>query len=417
MFNKKYLMLLALTAAVAVTGCGSKDTQTEKPEQPAAEEAESETMSEDLDAVEPITPSDYLVKNVSDYITVGSLDDLSATQATYTITDDMVQERIEDERYTYSEEKEIDKAVEGSVVYADVTATVQGAAATESTEGSEEAESTYFTIGDADYGEEFDQQLIGAAAGDELNFSVSYDDDAWYEEWVDQTVDFKVSVTGVYELVVPEYDDDFISEYTDYDSKEDYEAFLRDSIQSEYDEESYSETVNTLFQAAMSECSYNGYPEDLYNLCKNEIISYYGQFIGETDPAIILESLELSEDDLEEDVLETVNLRLLISALCEDENLELSENEYMSQLESDAETYGFASAAEYEDITGREQIVWSLYENLAAEYLYDRAEITPVEGDVEELDGVIYMDEGETETEDETDFYDAELLYAEAETE
>lgn len=414
MFHKKLFLLFALTAAVAMTGCGKKEPETEAPEQAAVEDAQSEEMSEDVEPVDPITPSDYLVKDVSDYITLGSLDDLAATQTTYTITDEMVQERIQDELYMYSEEQDVEKAAEGNIVYADVKSSVEGAEDTASTEVPEE-ESTYFTIGDADYGEEFDQKLIGASKGDELSFSVTFDDDTWYDEWANHTVDFQVSVTDVCELVIPEYNEDFVSEYTDYDTKEDYEAFIRDTIQTEYDEDSYTETVNTLFEAAMDECTYSGYPEDLYDTCESEIISYYGQFIGETDPEAIREALELSDDDLKEDVLNTVNLRLLITAICEEKNLDLTEDDYLSQLTDDAETYGFTSAAEYESVSGRESIVWSYYENMIAEYLYDHAEITTVEGDVEDLEGEIY-EEDETDLEDETDFTAAELEDTEPET-
>lgn len=416
MFNRKLFLLLALTAAVTMAGCGKKDdNKTDAPDQAAVEDAGEEATSEDEDALDPITPSDYLVKNASDYITLGALDDLTATQTTYEVTDEMVQERIQDELYTYSEEKEVEKAAEGNIVYADVTFTVQGAENAEDESGDEDSdnsESTYFTIGDEDYGAEFDQKLIGTSAGDELNFSIAYsdDDDTWYEEWANHTVDFEVSVTGVYETIVPEYDDAFVTENTDFDTKEDYEAYIRETIQSEYDEEGYSETVNALFESAMDECSYNGYPKDLYSACESEVLSYYGQFIGETDPDAIKEALDLSDDDLKEEVLDTVNRRLLITALCEDRNLELTENEYIEQLTEDAEVYGFASASEYESVSGREQLVWSLYENKAAEYLYDRAEITTVEGDAEDLDDEIYIDEDETDfTEDETDFTAAEM--------
>lgn len=411
MFHKKLLLLFALTAAVAMTGCGKKEAETEAPQQAAVEEAETEEMSEDGNAIDPITPSDYLVKNVSDYITLGSLDGLAATQTVYTITDEMVQERIQDELYAYSEEEEVETAAEGNIVYADVNASVQGA----STEETENDESTYFTIGDADYGEEFDQQLIGTSAGDELDFSISYGDDTWYEEWENQTVDFHVSVTGVYEQIVPEYDEAFVSENTDYDTKEDYEAFIRDTIQGEYDEEGYSETIDTLFQNAMDASTYNGYPENLYNVCESEVLSYYGQFIGETDPAVIKESLELTDEDLKEEVLDTVNRRLLITAICEKENLELSENDYMAHLAADAEDYGFMNAAEYESFSGREALVWGYYENLVADYLYDKAEITPVEADADELDGLV-LEEDETDFEDETGFFEAELEDAEPET-
>lgn len=377
MKKKNLIILLGLTAAVAVSGCGNKKEtpETSAPvsveEEPATEfsaTAESLTPEEGLT---PITPSDYLVENPSQYVTLGSLDHLTASQTAVDVTDEMVQEQIENELYMYSEEKEVEKAAEGNIVYADVTSTIQGE------EGSSSTESTYFTIGDADYGEEFDKQLIGAAVNNELSFSVSYDDDTWFEEWVDKTVDFKVKVTGVYEVVIPEYDDTFISEYTDYSSRDEYEDSIRESLLSEGEQNSYSETVNSLFQSVIGLSTFNGYPDELYTSCEDEIISYYGQFIGEEDVDAILNALDLTREDLKEDVLYTVNYRLIISALCEEQNIDVTEEEYVSEVTDAAQNYGF-SPTEYESEVGRESIVWSLYENKAAEYLYNLADITLV---------------------------------------
>ena len=47
-------------------------------------------------ALDPITPSDYLVKNASDYVTIGDYSDVEVTKYTYEITDDMVQEEIQE---------------------------------------------------------------------------------------------------------------------------------------------------------------------------------------------------------------------------------------------------------------------------------------------------------------------------------
>ena len=192
MSNKKLFLLIALTSAVTLSGCGKKDAETEQPA-PSKEEAQTEEVSEPVEELAAITPSDYLVKDASKYVTLASLDGLAAEQSIYEVTDEMVQDRVEEERYMYSEEVDKDKAEEGDTVYADVSYSVQDS------DDSESDESTYFIIGDEDYGAEFDAQLLGKSTGDEMSFSVSYDDDTWYEEWSGKTVDFTVKVTGVYQ--------------------------------------------------------------------------------------------------------------------------------------------------------------------------------------------------------------------------
>lgn len=404
MSNKKLLILLGLASALTLSGCGGKkEPETEAPAPQATEAPETEEFPAEA-ALSPITPSDYLVDDVSEYVTLGSVENLSATQITYDITDEIVQNRINDDLFMYSEEKEVEKAAEGDTVYADVSSSIQGS------EEGETEESTYFVIGDEDYGAEFDEKLIGAAANDELSFSITYGDDAWFDEWVGQTVDFKVSVTGVYENVVPEYNEEFVAENTDYDSMDEYEESIREMIEDEYTEESYSETINTLFQAVIDQSDFNGYPEDLYNACREEILSYYGQFLGEEDPDAVMEALGITEDDLQADVLNEVNLRLITSAICQEHGLEVTEEEYVAEVTDSADAYGYASPLDYETDTTREAIVWTLYENKAGEFLYENAEITPVEATEEDLyDADLLEPETEGETYTAEEYLEAEL--------
>lgn len=447
MTNKKLFLVLGVAAAAALSGCGngkdatpsttvtaqaqepasedaapaqtqepvseeSAQTQTQEPaseddaqtqtQEPASEDAASDMPSEsELTAAEgiaPVNPSDYLVKDPSEYITLGSLDQLTAEQTLYEISDDMVQNQIEDELYAYGEEVEAEKASEGNIVYADVVSTIHG------DESSRSEESTYFTIGDADYGEEFDNQLIGASVNDVLNFSVTYDEDTWFDEWVGQTVDFEVSVTGVYEMSVPDYDDDFIATYTDYSSKAEYEDAIRESLASDYEQMSYTDTVSSLFQSAMDLSTYNGYPEELYTSCEDEIISYYGQFVGESDTDAILDTLGITREDLEEDILYTVNYRLLISAIAQEQGIEVTADEYTEEITNGASDYGYSDPAAYEADMGRESIVWSLYEDKVAEYLYDTASISTVTADADDTveEEVIDLDDAALEEEEDS---------------
>ncbi len=408
MSNKKLLLLFSLTAVVTLSGCGGKkDSAPEPADSPKNEAVETEEYSETPAELEPITPSDYLVKNVSDYVTLAPLDNLTAEQNVYEVTAEMLQERIEEERYMYSEEVKAEKAADGSTVYADVTSSIQGVDSPESTE------STSFVIGDEDYGAEFDAQLIGKAVGDEMDFSITYDDDTWYEDWANHTVDFHVEVTGIYETIIPEYDDDFITNNTEYDSKEEYEEALRTTMEDELSQESYSETINNLLQSVMEQSTFNGYPEDLYASCEAEALSYYSQFLGTDDRNEILESLGLTDEDLKDEVLNSVNLRLIICAICEEKGLEVTEDDYITEVTDSAEIYGYADPVEYEELNTRESIVWSLYQNKVADFLYENAEITPVKASIEDLYGDSFF---EVETEEET--YSADDIYAaELETE
>lgn len=387
--NKKHvLLLLGLTAAIGMTGCGNSKKKTEETE--FSTSAPEETAEEDLDtaelleedsetekAIEPITPSDYLPSKTADYVTLGDLSDLQATEYTYEITDDMIQAQIDEELEFNSEEIETDRASkDGDVIYLDLTSTVNG---------EETTESTYFYLGSQEYGAEFDEQLIGLSAGDTIEFSITFGEDIWMEEWMNQTVDFKAEITSVCELTTPEYNDAFAAEYTDFATTAEYETYLKESLEEEYADLGYSDTIETLFDQAAEQAVISGYPEEFYDSCRDELLATYFAFTGSDDVNDVYELFGLTEESLDAEIMNSVSRRLLISAICQEQNLEVTEEDYLECLNDYTEYYGYDSAAAFEEDYSRESLVWFLYESKAAEYLYEHAEITKVPYEEEEL--------------------------------
>ena len=437
--KKKYLIsALGLAAALMLSGCGGdkKETETSAQEKQTAAGTEAssdisgstgetaddtdtadivseETETETEATIAPITPSDYLVKDASKYVTLGNYDGLEIVQYTYDVTDDMVQQQIDMDLQSAGTEEDIDTpSASGDIIYVSLKAVAENAdsentseatteaasksssevsteAASENTsdllsaddtsDESDDAENTYFTIGNEEYGADFDKELIGLSTGDTKQFSVTFSDDDWVnEDWIGHTVDFTVTVNGVTRVTVPEYNDDFITNYTDYSSKEEYEAAVRKNLEDQYTDISYSDAIESLFQAALDATTFNGYPQDLYNTCKEESISFYRMFAGDdgTSDADILAAFGISEEDIDSEVLTAVNQRLLISAYCEANNITLTEEDYLNYLENNAADYGEESAASFEEDYGRDSLVWSLYQSKVADLLYNSAKIT-----------------------------------------
>ena len=400
MNKKRLLILLGLSVVLGMTGCGNKKEETVEtefstaaPEEVAEEDLAAEELLEEADEqqeeatdIEPITPSDYLMDDTSEYVTLGDLSGLEVTQYTYEITDEMIEEQIQYELEMYSEEVEVERAAaSGDIIYLDLTSTLDGEEAN--------SESTYFYLGDEEYGAEFDEQLIGTKAGETKEFSITFGDDIWIEEWMNQTVDFKVQITSICELSVPEYNDDFIAEYTDYESTEDYEAHLKESMTYEYEELSYSDAVEALFEEAAAQSVFAGYPEDLYETCKEELLSIYFSFTGTEDIEEVYSMFDITEETLDAEILDAVDRRILINAICLENDLELTEEEYVSFLEEYAEYYGYDTIAAFEADYTRESLVWSLYESKAAALLYEEAKITESVYEEAVLDDVEIIEE------------------------
>lgn len=385
MKKRSVIFLLGLAAATALSACSSNDSA-DTGQQTVAQDteltmddsddgdtggADPDTEAETDAALEPITPSDYLVSDADQYITVGKLEGLEATQYTYEITDDMVQERIQSDLDAYSEEQEVDRASQdGDIVLADVTAAVQG------DEDSAYTESTYYVIGEEENGPEFDAQLTGVSAGDQKSFTITFGDETIMDEWVGQTVDFDIEVTGVEELITPDFDDEFVNEYTDYSTTEEYEAAVREELGTEYQDISYSDVTEELLQDVLDDSVISGYPDELYDASKEEVLSFYAAFAGTTEEDEIYDMFGITAEDIEPDILDTVYRRLLVSAVSASHNIEVTEDEYVSYVGQYASEYGYDSPADFEADYTRETLVWSLYESKVLDYLYQSADIT-----------------------------------------
>ena len=81
-------------------------------------------------------------------------------------------------------------------------------------------------------------------------------------------------------MQTPEYNDAYVKEFTDYSTTKEYEEAIRELLTEEYEENGYSDTVEALFQAAIDASTFSGYPDELYDACKEEVLSLYGGFLG-----------------------------------------------------------------------------------------------------------------------------------------
>nr|WP_294664984.1 hypothetical protein [uncultured Blautia sp.] len=436
---KKRYVLAALAAMTVLAGCGDNSSKQDTTDNTAAEStaddltaADPDADGEELDpefsqdveenevidadaaeeeeeekALEPITPAEYLVQKASDYVKLGDYDGVEVTKYTYEITDDMVQDEIQGELEDASEEESTNAPSEdGNTIYMNLTASVDG-------EEAADPEETFITLGQEEYGAEFDEKLTGVSTGDTLEFTITYGDDTWQEDWQGKTVDFSVEVTDVTKSEVPEYNEDYVKNYTGYDTKEEYEASVREYLEQSYEEQSAYDQSEELISACLERTEFTGeYPEDLFEACKEEALSAYSMFVDEGgDVTDVLDMFGLTESDIEEEAKNLVNRRLFISAYAQANNIEVTEDDYVAYVNEYADYYG-ESAADFEALYTRETLVNALYESKVIDQLLEKAKVTEKEytGDASEdedmyedgelLDDMELVEEGEEGTEE-----------------
>jgi trigger factor len=135
--------------------------------------------------------------------------------------------------------------------------------AVEPTEGSEEAaaqpasqpiegQDVVVEIGGKNTLPAFNDSLIGAKAGQELKFEVSYPEDFGERRLAGKSVSYDVEVKGIKKKVEPELNDEFAKELGEYEGIEDFKNKLREHLANDKQRRLQAETRDKLVDAMVA---------------------------------------------------------------------------------------------------------------------------------------------------------------------
>lgn len=173
------------------------------------------------------------------YLTLGEYKGLNVTKVKTEVTDDDVEAEIESALDENAEYTDVDRAAkDGDQVNIDFDGSIDGEAWDSDTDYD-------LVIGSEDFQPEFEEHLIGAKAGDTLEFTITLSDD-YDGDYAGKDADFKVTVNAVQEINVPELNDDYCKKYTDYDTVDEYRAGVRKELEEYYDETNTETAQNDL---------------------------------------------------------------------------------------------------------------------------------------------------------------------------
>jgi trigger factor len=190
--------------------------------------------------------------------------------------------------------------------------------------------------------EGFEEQLSGAAAGDTRQVEVGFPDDYRAEHLAGQNAVFKVDVKEVREKVLPELDDDFASEASEFDTLEELRDDIRERLSKAVDERIEQDFRLAAVDAAADAATVE-LPDDLataraaerWERVERQLAGQgmdpnaYLQMQGKTRAEIVEESRPDAERELRREAV--------LAAIAEAEEIEVSEEEMLEALAHTAE--------------------------------------------------------------------------------
>ena len=222
------------------------------------------------------------------------------------------------------------------------------------------SDSYNLTLGSGSMIDGFEEGLYGAAIGEEVTLDLTFPDPyTANEELSGKDVTFKVTVLSKNVSTMPEFDEDFVKENSDYETVEEYRAAVAGELeQSEYDEQLY-EIKSELYSQIVSETEVAKYPEKEVKEQVKELNKSYEQLAensGKEWEEYMKDTLGVDQEEYDEQIdlyaKELVKQEMIIYAIAEKEDLSVTDEEYDQYLENMLASSNFEDEKAFKEYTG-----------------------------------------------------------------
>jgi len=185
-------------------------------------------------------------------VTLGEYKGLEVAREDDTVDEEAVDQEVSRVRQRNAREEEIeDRPVrDDDIVTLDYAGTVDGVAFEGGT-----AEKQQLTIGSGQFIPGFEEQMTGMSIGEEKDISVTFPADYHDEELAGKDAVFHVKVHGIRARELPDLDDEFAKDVSEFDTLEEYKADTRAKLQAEATRRADAAFENGLVEAAVKNAS------------------------------------------------------------------------------------------------------------------------------------------------------------------
>lgn len=274
-------------------------------------------------------------------VTLGEYKGLEVPKADLTVTDEEIDAEVDKEREKNSRMIDVDdRAVaNGDSIKLDFDGSVDGVPF----EGGK-AENYDLVIGSGSFIPGFEEQLVGAEIGKELDVNVTFPEEYHAKELAGKAAVFKCKVNEIKVKELPEADDDFAQDVSEFDTLAEY----KEDIKKRLTEKKETEAKNAKETAALEKAVENAQMDIPAAMIDNQVrqmaddfarriqsqgisLEQYLQFTGMTADKLL--------DQMRPEAEKRIKNSLVLEAIAKAESFEISDEKVEEEINKMAETY------------------------------------------------------------------------------
>ncbi len=310
-------------------------------------------------------------------VKVGKYKGIALKKIEYTVSDEDINHEIEhmrerNARIVTVEDREVkDK----DIVVIDFEGSIDGVAF----DGGK-AEGHELTIGSKTFIPGFEDQIIGMKIEEEKDIKVTFPEDYFSKDLAGKEAIFKVKLHEIKVKELPEVDDEFAKDVSEFDTLEELKNSIKEKLEEENTRRAKYETeeaaIKAVCEATEIDIPSGMIESEIDNMVKEveARLSYQGLKLEQ-----YLQMLNKTEADFrkeyEEQAKESVKSRLVLEAVANDAKIEVAEDEVASKIKEMAENYGRKEDELKLNENLKKYLEKSIKEEKAIRYIVDNAKI------------------------------------------
>ena len=285
------------------------------------------------------------------YLNLGEYKGIELKKSDYTVHKKDVEAETEHHlshiREDHAREESVDRPVkDGDIVDIDYSGSIDG----EKFEGGT-AEHQKLTIGSGSFIPGFEDQIIGMKKGEERDIKVTFPEDYGAKELAGKEAVFAIKLHDITEKILPEMDDEFASEVSDFETFEEYRKSIYKEEETKKRKENENKKVNDALLKALENCE-SFVPDDMIREqaegmahdamarfgAQNMDLETFCQMVG-LDPVEFV-------GQFKENAEKRIKTELMLGKIADAENIEISDEELEKEAKKLVEDYSTENTTE-----------------------------------------------------------------------
>lgn len=313
---------------------------------------------------------------------------LTVEQVTPEVDEEQVTRRLEMEQKKVARSVPVDREAKNGDT---ITLDYAGFVGEEQFEGGT-AENQKLTLGSGQFIPGFEDQLIGAKAGEEVDVKVTFPEEYHAENLAGKDAVFHCKVNEIREEQLPELDDEFAKDVSDFDTLEEMKNDIKAKLLETSEVRSLNEAKDNLVEQI--------YENNKFDPPQSMVQDELSRALSERDQQLRYQGITLQQflqftgvkledmmNEMKPEIEQRVASRILLRSIAEQEKLEVTDEDLDKELTRMAELYSSPEkkydAEEMKNLLGAEleSFKKDIIITKTIDYLYDNAKVKMVKAE------------------------------------